>query len=139
MKCNNCGGEIPAKASVCPYCGSEAQEKEKIYIDRPVMVYENEPEPDGLEYRNAKEQMYRYAAICFILAVISTVFGLMASINNTPLMVLPQMGLMLFSLGLAVLTISVCKNHRVKITPFLWVALFADVLSIIVFVISMIK
>lgn len=139
MKCKNCGGEIPAKATVCPYCGSEAQEKEKIYVDCPIMVYENEPEPNGIEYRNAKEKMLKYTAICFVLSVLSLVLGVMSYVNSTPLLALPQIALVLFSFGLTIATTSVCKKHRVKITPFIWAALLADVISIIVFAVVIIK
>lgn len=139
MKCKYCGGEIPAKATVCPYCDSEAQEKEKVYIDRPVMVYETEPEPDGLDYRNAKEQMLKHSAICFVLAVLSLILGVVSFINQSPLLTLPQIALVMFSLGLAILTASVCKKKRVKLTPFIWVSLIADVMSIVIFVIYFIK
>lgn len=130
MKCKYCGGEIPVKASKCPYCGSETQEKEKVYIDRPVMVYENEPEPDGLEYRKAKGLMYKNSALSFVLAVLSIILWLISSIKNAPMLLLPQIITGLFSLGIIVLTLPVCKRKKVKIIPFFYISIIIDVLSI---------
>lgn len=139
MQCKYCGGEIPHNEKNCPYCGREADEKEKIFIDRPVMVYEDEPEPDGLAYRKAKEQMFKYSAFCFILSVLSIGFGIVGLMNQMKILTLPQVLLALLSLGFCVMIFSICKKYRVKLIPFLFVSLSIDVLSLIITGVAILK
>lgn len=76
MKCKNCGGIAGPGETICPYCGLELEEREKVYIDRPVYVYNTPPAPDGLDVRRMQERLNVDAAKSLVLAILSLVFGL---------------------------------------------------------------
>lgn len=69
MKCKNCGGESEPGARVCQYCGSELEEKEKIYIPVREYIYPP-PSADYLQNRLNAE-----GGKAFVLAFLSLFLG----------------------------------------------------------------
>ena len=65
MNCKQCGGVNPPEAKVCRFCGSELEEKEKVYVR-----YSSDVEKEQNKTLNSE------AGKAFVLGLMSLVFGL---------------------------------------------------------------
>lgn len=70
MVCKYCGGEIKRGQNHCPYCGREADPREKYIEYR--NVYVNQPQSKSPEQIRAEEELRALSTRAFVFALLST-------------------------------------------------------------------
>lgn len=78
MNCKNCGGVNPPAAKVCQFCGSELEEKEKVYIpvhdSSPFASYQRSP----MEAESSKAMAMAIVSLFLGFVIIRIVLSVIA-------------------------------------------------------------